>query len=133
MELSARRAPIHTSNKTHWTPDDLLKAEPAVGKIKRDRRQWHLHLSAACHKPPTLVFRGLERTNQLTCQASPFPLSADIVDDGQSEEVGGKDHPSHHGEPGVRVNNKRTTKWISKPSGGEGGRFIAPVYYPSTC
>ena len=33
MELSASLAPIHTSTKPHWTPDDdLLKAEPAVGE-----------------------------------------------------------------------------------------------------
>ena len=31
MELSASLAPIHTSNKPHWTPDDLLEAEPVVG------------------------------------------------------------------------------------------------------
>ena len=34
MELSARRAPIHTSTNPRWTPDDLLKAEPVVGGDK---------------------------------------------------------------------------------------------------
>ena len=56
-------------------------------------------------------------------QASPFPPAADVVDNSKSEEVGGKEDPTHQGNPCVRINNVGATDWSS--SGGEGGRFSA--------